>query len=35
MGLPGFPQRSILRSMEQFGTKVMPQLEKASREIAA
>jgi len=35
MGLPGFPQRSILRSMEQFGTKVMPQLEKASREVAA
>jgi len=35
MGLPGLPQRSILRSMEQFGTKVMPQLEKASREVAA
>ena len=35
MSLPGLPQRSILRSMERFGSEVMPKLQKASREIAA
>jgi alkanesulfonate monooxygenase SsuD/methylene tetrahydromethanopterin reductase-like flavin-dependent oxidoreductase (luciferase family) len=35
MGLPGLPQRSILRSMERFGAEVMPRLKKAFREIAA
>jgi alkanesulfonate monooxygenase SsuD/methylene tetrahydromethanopterin reductase-like flavin-dependent oxidoreductase (luciferase family) len=35
MGLPGMPQRSILRSMERFGTEVMPRIEKAVRAFAA
>jgi alkanesulfonate monooxygenase SsuD/methylene tetrahydromethanopterin reductase-like flavin-dependent oxidoreductase (luciferase family) len=35
MGLPGLPQRSILRSMERFGAEVMPRIEKAVRALAA
>jgi alkanesulfonate monooxygenase SsuD/methylene tetrahydromethanopterin reductase-like flavin-dependent oxidoreductase (luciferase family) len=35
MAIPGMPQRNVLASMERFGAKVMPMVERARREPVA
>jgi len=35
MAIPGMPQDRVLRSMERFGSEVMPRLDRALRSVAA